>query len=86
MQLPDRSTLLGGLSGLLVWYLGRLLQYFNIDVPQDAINGAIVVISALVTHFVPDSLKSHAAALNVNIKDLAEWLPEAKYPDEDKYP
>lgn len=82
MQLPDRSTLSGGLFGLAVWALSRLLAYYHIEVSQDAVTSTIVVGSALIVHFVPDSLKSHAAALNVDVKDLAAWLPEAKYPDD----
>lgn len=81
MTLPARSTLLGGLSGLAVWALGLLLEYLNIKVPQDAVGGAVAVVSALVVHFTPDSLKSQAEALNVNVENLAQWLPEAKYPD-----
>lgn len=81
-MMPSRSTLLGGFSGIAVWLLGLILEKLDVSVPQDAIGGAVALVTALVIHFVPDSLKSQADALNVSVEKLAAWLPENKYPDE----
>lgn len=86
MQLPARSVIAGGLSSLAIWGLGLLLPQLGIILPPMAISGAVAVVGAIVTHFVPDSLKNQADALNVSVKDLANWLPtvEQVYPDQDK--
>lgn len=85
MQLPSRSTIAGGLAGLAIWGISLLLPYIGItNVPQEAIGGAVALVTALLVHFTPDSLKSQAQALNVKVEDLAAWLPQAQYPDQDK--
>jgi hypothetical protein len=84
MLLPSRSTLVGGLGGLAAWGLSLLLSYCGISVPQEAQDGAILLVTTLLVHFVPDSLKSQADALNVDVKSLAAWLPVSQFPDQDK--
>ncbi len=84
MQLPARSTLAGGIVGLATWGLSLLLAHYGVQVPQDAVGGAVALLAALASHFCPDTLKDQAAALNVKVEDLAAWLPEAVYPDQKK--
>lgn len=82
MQFPARSTLVGGFGGLAVWGLSLLLAHYGIQVPQDAIGGTVALVTALLVHFVPDSLQDKANALNTDVKSLAQWLPESVYPDQ----
>lgn len=84
MQLPSRSTLAGGLGGLAVWLISLGLKYYGIDVPQDAIGGTVAFVTAILVHFVPDSLKDHATALNTDVETLSKWLPDPTYPKEGK--
>lgn len=82
MQLPSRKTLLGGFGALAVWALGSLLKYAGIDVSDNAITGTVILVTALLHHFLPSSLQDKANTLNVDMEDLAKWLPETVYPDE----
>lgn len=91
MQLPARSTLAGGLVGLAGWAIVTFaLPALGIAVigPEGisyVVLGQIISakqmmegVTALVVavfHYVPDSLKTHAAALDVDIKDLAKIMP-----------
>ncbi len=89
MQIPARSTLAGGLTGLAVWLISLLLAHYGIQVPQDNVGGAVALFSALAVHLVPDSIQDKARALDVEVKDLAAWLPTIKsgpkdYPDSKK--
>lgn len=84
MRLPARSTIAGGLGGVAVWIIGMGLNHFGIQVPQDDIEGAVALVTVILVHLVPDSLQDQAKALNVKVQDLANWLPEAKYPDESR--
>jgi hypothetical protein len=84
MQLPSRSTLLGGLGGLATWGICVALTQMGIQVPQDAVGGAVALVTALLVHFIPDSIQDQANALNVDVETLAKWLPQAVYPKEGK--
>lgn len=89
MNIPSQSTLAGGLSGLLAtWLLPMLLTSLGITVPPGTIAAAVTLITAIAVHVTPDSIKNIANELNVDIKDLAAWLPtvQAIYPNEDKKP
>lgn len=82
MQLPSRKTLLGGIGGLAVWGIGYMLKYAGIDVPDDAITGSVILITALLHHFVSPSIQDKANVLNIDVEDLAKWLPNPIYPNE----
>lgn len=87
--LPARSTLAGGLSSLTVWAIGLLLVHFGIILPPGTVSGAVALVGAIVTHIVPDTLKDQANALNVDVQDLAQWVPTVQsgpmdYPDSKK--
>lgn len=86
MQLPARSVIAGGISSVLVWAIGLALVHFGIILPPGTVSGAVALVGTIVTHLTPDTLKDQAAALNVKVKDLAEWIPTIQsgpddYPD-----
>lgn len=84
MQLPSRSTLAGGLGGLAVWAIGLILEHYKVDVPQDDVGGAVALVTALLVHWVPDTMKDKATALNTDVETLSKWLPDPTYPKEGK--
>lgn len=71
MQLPERSTLAGGLSGLAAWGIGLVLTQFGVNIPADVITGVVAILVPLVVHFVPD-----AAQVDAKIKSIAADLPQ----------
>ena len=79
MQLPARSTLAGGLSGVAAWLLTLALAHFGIIVPQEAVGAVVALISTIAVHVTPDSIQDTAKALNVDVKSLAGWIPTVSY-------
>lgn len=77
MQLPERSTLAGGLSGLVAWGVGLGLTSLGITIPPTVITGVVAIIIPLIVHLVPD-----AAKVDAEIKIIAAELPKtyAEYP------
>lgn len=72
MQLPERSTLAGGLSGLAAWGIGLALNHFGINISADVITGVVAILVPLVVHLVPD-----AAKVDAEIKVIATEMPQA---------
>lgn len=70
MHLPDRSTVMGGLSGLVAWGIGIGLTALGVTIPPAVITGVVAVIIPLVVHFVPD-----AAKVDAEIKTIGSELP-----------
>lgn len=88
MQLPARSTVAAGICGLIAWGISLACAHFGYNISPDVITPTVLAIAVLVSHFVPDSLKDQAQALNVKVTDLAAWIPDiqATYPDENRRP
>ncbi len=80
MTLPfglQQSTVAAGLSGLAAWGIGLGLTALGVTVPPNVISGAVVVLMAVVTHYVPD-----AATVDKDIKAIGAELPQTyqEYP------
>lgn len=100
LQLPSRKVLASGTAGLAAWafitfacpWLGIpvnlnaviMLAGHNFTMPE--IIGAILALCHGIAYMVPQSLKDHAKALDMDVKQLAQWLPQIQdsYPGDDK--
>lgn len=75
---PSRSVLAGGTAGLIAWGIGLVARHYGVEITETQMTLLVSGIGYVITHVVPDSLKDHAKALNVQIQDIAKILPEAQ--------
>lgn len=74
MALPfgiQRSTLAGGITGVLAWGIGLGLSALGVPVPPNVVSGAVAILVPVVVHFVPD-----AAKVDAEIENIATILPQ----------
>lgn len=98
MQLPSRSTLVGGLAAVATWGIGLGLTAAGIALPvlsipvagvaialtqSQEIGLAVAVVGAIANHFTPDSIKTIAAGLNTDVERLGKVLPYLSYAQSD---
>lgn len=80
ISLPDKSTLAGGLTGLLAWSTGMVLAHYGVVIPPETLTPIIIGLVTVVVHFVPD-----AAKVDATIKEVAAVIPQA-YSDPKDFP
>lgn len=78
MVIPDRSTLSGGLAGVVAWGASLVLAHFGMVISPEILTPAIIGLITLVVHFVPD-----AAKIDQTIKDVGAILPQTYSSPED---
>lgn len=84
---PSRSVLSGGLAGIAAWGLVMAAQQYGITIGGQPVSQEFAylvasTIGGVVTHFVPDTLRDHAKALNLKVENLAALMPQTY----DQYP
>lgn len=70
--MPDRKVLAGGLTGLAVWLLSLVAEFYGIAVSSDVLGILIALISPMVAYLVPPSVADIAKRLDDDIRLRAD--------------
>jgi hypothetical protein len=70
--LPDRKVLATGVTGLLIWIISLIAEFYGIAVSSDVLGAAIAVIAPAVGWMIPPAVKDVAARLDADLRRVFE--------------